>query len=211
MDKTNNNFSDVQEAGEQEGVVDRDSAVPQPAPMADLPPWLQTPVNLPGPPLRHRHPVATWAGTLAATGLMVAFGLWLGGASAPSAEPAPALAAMPAQAAPILPAVQTAPAPPLVLLPPEGDSAADRVAAVPAPMVRAPQPRNKVQGRVVLAKKSSAAPRKRSTVLAARSGSGPRASTLATPRFTASMGGEAPRMRCKRGELARECLARYRL
>jgi len=131
-----------------------------------------------------------WGGTLTATALMVAFGLWLGDVPAP-----PPVAALGPR--PVPPAARPAPrVPPLVLTTPSA-------MPVAAPVVDAPT----VAKRPVVAKRrvalASAKPpaRVRARALAA---SPPRT------QFASIDSGEGQRIRCKHGELARECLARYR-
>ncbi len=113
-----------------------------------------------------------WRGTLLATAIMVAFGLWLGDQPAPVAAVAKVAAVPPAAVAP-------AAAPPLVLAAP--------MPAVPVKAVLAP---------VVVARKKPAAP--------VKSRAGDR------HHWVAVVSGPGRGMHCKHGELARECLARYR-
>lgn len=177
----------------------------------DLPAWLKpggaAPVN-PEPVGRWGRPLYAWGGTLTATALMVAFGLWLGGGQVtPEQKVAVALpvpASLPAPA-------PKAPVPPLVLL----DAAAPAEPAA-APVI-APATARKVraQGRAAQAPKKQLAAKRRSTTLAARTQARPRASGRSpmsegwNNRVASADAGAMPRMRCKRGELARECLARY--
>ena len=170
----------------------------------ELPPWLQTGAAVQTPPSAHRTAIA-WTGTLACTLLMVAFGLWMGNtrqplsakvAATPSAPEAPAL----------VPAAAPAALPPLVLAEPSP------AAAVTAPAVVKAKPLRKD---VVVAKKVTPPRKQRTTLTAAaqarpRSGATPVASSKGwdSP-IAVTAPSAAPRMRCKRGELARECLARY--
>ena len=171
----------------------------------ELPPWLRPGSSaVQHPPSAHRAAVA-WTGTLACTILMVAFGLWLGNTKQPLAAKVAATPSAPELPA-VMPTAAPAPVPPLVLAAPS-----------PALSVAAPQVvKTKSPRKDVIVAKKATPPRKRHTALSAaaqgrqRGGAMPAASSQ---RWSAPIAVAAPsatpRMRCKRGELARECLARY--
>lgn len=180
----------------------------------ELPLWL-APGAEPAPANRLGRPLYAWGGTLTATALMVAFGLWLGNEPAPLAQQ---IAATPSAPAPVPEVRSSGPVPPLVLLPPT--TAAPSASTVPAPatIARHTAAKSKVQGRAgMVLRKPVVSAKGRTTTLAARAQVKPRATTMASPvgerwsnRVAAIDNGNTRRMRCKRGELARECLARYR-
>lgn len=183
---------------------------PSAAPVEDLPPWLQPGAATP-PERPLTRPLYAWGGTLAATALMVAFGLWLGDEQEPLAQQ---IAATPSAPAPVLEARNSGVVPPLVMLPAATPAAAPAAAPLGQTNVRAEK--LKPQGRAVAVVKKPVVAKRRTTMLAATAQGRPRASaTSAAPRERWSGNriaalDNAPRMRCKRGELARECLARYR-
>lgn len=158
----------------------------------ELPPWLAPGAN-PVPPGPLSKPAVAWGGTLTATALMVAFGLWLGDVPAP-----PSVAAVrkvPAAAPPLVADRPAPDVPPMVLAEP---------VAAPAPAVRA-RP-------VAIIKRPAAASRR--TVLAsarpARTHARLMPTSLGSNRMASMDSGVGQRITCKHGELARECLARYR-
>jgi len=174
----------------------------------ELPGWLG-PGAKAAPPGRVGRPLYAWGGTLTATALMVAFGLWLGNEPAPLAEQ---IAATPSAPAPAPQARSGDVVPPLVLLPPAA------TAAVHAKSTPHAATRTKAQGRAeTVFRKPVVAAKGRTKTLAARAQVKPRASAASAPvgeRWSGGIAaidnGNTRRMRCKRGELARECLARYR-
>jgi hypothetical protein len=131
---------------------------------------------------------------------MVAFGLWLGEVP----EPPPLAIARPAPGMPAAHPLNDVP--PMVLLPAAATPAA-APAATPAPLASA-RPRVAtvikkpplIKRRVVTASSTPARlqARTRAPAFGERN------------RFAAIDSGEGQRIRCKHGELARECLARYR-
>lgn len=175
-----------------------------------LPPWLR-----PGavPVSRWGRPLYAWGATLTATALMVAFGLWIGDEQQPLPQrlaATPSAPSVPMSAPVLVPAARGDGAVPALVLLPAAEAGTRTAPAV----LSQPAPAKPPQGRVVpLVKKPVAAAKRRATLAAARAQPAPRAGVTA-PRWNSQLtglgGGVAPRMRCKRGELARECLARYR-
>lgn len=169
----------------------------------DLPPWL-APDAHPVPPGPLSHPVVAWSGTLLATALMVAFGLWLGDTQTPA--PPATVVSTPAPAAPAVAVVQ--PAAPVTDVPPMVMVAEP---AVPAKVAPAPS------GRVVPTVQKTSAPRRQlaapggRTVARAKNRAQPIIATTSWRKPVMAAASKAgPAIRCRHGELVRECLARYR-
>ncbi|SHG77835.1 hypothetical protein [Massilia sp. CF038] len=169
----------------------------------DLPSWL-APDAQPVPPGPLSNPVVTWSGTLLATALMVAFGLWLGDSQTPA--PPATVASMPAPAAPAVAVAQ--PAAPVTDVPPMVMVAEP---AVPAEVPPAPA------ARAIPAVQKTSVPRRRvaapggRTVARAKNRPQPiTASTAWRKPIMAAASKAGPAIRCQHGELVRECLARYR-
>lgn len=190
------------------------AAQPASAPEAEaLPSWLG-PGAEPAPVGRWGRPLYAWSGTLTATALMVAFGLWLGNDPAPLVQQ---IAATPSAPAAVPEPRQSSAVPPLVLLPTPAPSATSTPIA-PARVSQHTVAKPKAQGKLgTVLRKPVVTAKSRTTTLAARAQVKPRAGATASPlgqrwstRVAAMDSGNGSRMRCKRGELARECLARYR-
>jgi hypothetical protein len=182
-----------------------------------LPSWLG-PGAKPAPAGHWGRPLYAWGGTLTATALMVAFGLWLGNEPAPLAQQIAATPSAPVAVPQARESVsESATVPPLVLLP----TPAQTTPPTPVAPVRLAQhtvAKPKAQGKMgTVFRKPAVTAKSRTTTLAARAQVKPRAGATASPlsqgwssRVAALDSGNGRRMRCKRGELARECLARYR-
>ncbi|HEY0061959.1 MAG TPA: hypothetical protein VGC21_07545 [Telluria sp.] len=170
----------------------------------ELPSWLAPGAN-PAPPSRLSNPAVAWGSTLAATALMVAFGVWLGDV-AQTEPPAPLAATVPAPAPALPEPAPGADVPPMVLVeqPPKV-----------APVLSAPAP---VKVRALpAARPVVSAPKRQLASAGTRSGTRARTRTFdASPvtQWRKPMVAAASKVgrpiRCNHGELARECLARYR-